>query len=67
MPVIYTDATIKMLDLRTLNACRAHVALHLTKPDADVTWLGDALNKLNDRAKELGENGQEGANAAISA
>ena len=57
MPPIYADATIKYMNARTLNACRAHVALHLTKPDADVTWLVDALCKLNDRAKEIQANG----------
>ena len=63
MPFIFTDATghwskadIRGLDLRTLNDCRALVALQLAKPDADVTWLTDALCKLNDRAKELGAN-----------
>ena len=57
MPEMYAAATIQRMDVKTLNCCRAHVALHLTNPDADVTWLVDALCKLNDRAKEIKANG----------
>ena len=58
MAEIYSAETILLMDVQTLNRCRAHVALHLTKPDADITWLVDALCKLNDRAKEIQANEQ---------
>ena len=51
------DVIIARMGPWVLNVWRAHCGLGLGETDADLEWLTDTLQRLNDRAKVIGADG----------